>query len=262
MLLAVNVGNSNIRFGVFADTRLRQAFVLPNPQADAWVAWKRRLAVKLRGAGKAGAWEGVMAATVVPDLRPRLDEVLRTLTGVKVNWVTPLTPMPVKNAYHPPRSLGVDRLLNAVAATAEFGAPVIVVDTGTAIHVDVVDARGVFLGGAIMPGLALALRSLSEGTALLPAITLSQPESLLGRSTRAGLLAGVVGGTAGAVAALVAGMRQIVGAETPVVGTGGGLEKGVLRLPDVSCVRPHLALWALHSLWQNGRVPGLKAKIQ
>jgi type III pantothenate kinase len=253
MFLAVNVGNSNLHFGIFLNGRLHRAFDLSTPRAVLSAAGKRRLEKELDQRGKQAEWEGVWAATVVPRLRPALSSFLRKLTCRKVQWVTSLTPMPVKNAYRPPRSLGVDRLLNAVAATAEFGAPVIVVDAGTAFHVDAVDARGVFLGGAIWPGLALSLDSLHQGTALLPRIPLRKPATLLGRSTRQSLQAGLVGGTAGAVAALVAGQRQVVGARAALVGTGGGLEPGRLAIPGLRHVRPQLALWGLHRLWQASR---------
>jgi type III pantothenate kinase len=250
MLLAVNVGNTNTHFGIFQGKRLLQAFNLPTPSVTLQAAWKQRLQLVLRPWEKRGKWEGVMAATVVPQVKPELHQLLSALTKCNIIWVTSVTPMPVKNAYRPPKSLGVDRLLNAVAAREEFGAPVIIVDAGTAFHIDVVDSRGVFLGGAIWPGLAMSAACLARGTALLPRVNLRKPASCLGRSTRQGLQAGIAEGTLGAVDRLVASLRQLVGKQAPVIGTGGGFKPGGLDLPGRRCLRPHLALLGLNYLWQ------------
>ncbi|NTV52514.1 MAG: type III pantothenate kinase [Candidatus Firestonebacteria bacterium] len=256
MLLTVNVGNSNTRFGVFQGARLQRVFTLPTPVAGLDSSWKRQWTQALNKNPKSVLWEGVIAASVVPRLCKDVNGILQALTKRRVRWITSVTPMPVKNAYRPPRDLGVDRLLNAVAARAEFGAPVIMIDAGTAITVDAVDARGVFLGGAILPGLELSLQALARGTALVPRVSLKKPQSLLGRSTRTALAAGVVGGTAGALTALVAGLRLKVGPKAMVIGTGGTLEQGILPLPELQHFRPHLALTALLLLWQAGPVIG------
>jgi type III pantothenate kinase len=263
MVLTVNVGNSHAHFGVFRGGRLQRAFDLPTPPPVPQDAWRHRLARALGIWGKYGAWEGVLAATVVPSVRHGLDDLLQALTRKKVRWVTALTPMPVKNGYRPPKSLGVDRLLNAVGACEEFGAPLIIVDAGTAITVDAVDQHGTFLGGAIFPGLAVSGKCLAQSTALLPRVVLKKPASLLGRSTQAGLQAGLVAGTAGAIAALVAGLRRKVGARAVVVGTGGGLANRTLAIPSIRCLRrPHAALQGLYRLWQDGRTLGQKRRAR
>jgi type III pantothenate kinase len=247
MLLAVNVGNTNLSFGIFHGTRLVHHFQLPARRDGSVRFWTRELArmLKTRRPAKPESWDMVVAASVVPEIQAPLTQALATVFGTKVYWVTPRTPMTIKNTYCPPHSLGVDRLVNAVAAVEEFGAPVLVVDAGTAITVDAIDRNNCFLGGAILPGLQMAMEALAEKTSLVPKVALSAPASLLGRSTTDGLRSGIVGGTGGAAAFLIQGIRKKIGPKAPVIGTGGAIRAIYPCCRAITHLRPHLTLEGL-----------------
>lgn len=155
-------------------------------------------------------------------------------------------PLPV--ALPEPGRVGADRLLGAWAARERYGAPVVLIDVGTATTIDVVDASGAFVGGAILPGPALALRALST-TALLPSVPLERPATTIGRDTVAAIQSGVVLGQAAAIGGLV---RAMIGelaapARPTVVATGGAL--GVLgSIEGVDRVEPTLLLRGLGAL--------------
>jgi type III pantothenate kinase len=247
MLLAVNIGNTHIRCGVFRGSALKHSFLFPSRPLGA-AAWKRKMAAALGPERMAGAWEGVIAAGVVPRIKPGLLQALRGMFG-KVLWISAQTKLPLANAYQPPRALGSDRMLGAVAAWGRYGAPVIIVDAGTAITINAVDGRARFVGGAILPGFQAALHSLAQRTALRPRVSLKAPAGLLGRSTQAGLSAGVIGGTGGAVASIIANIQKSFGRPVMVVGTGGGMGRLAPFCPAIRRTHPHLVLEGLRDAW-------------
>jgi type III pantothenate kinase len=129
--------------------------------------------------------------------------------------------VPIPTALVRPDLTGADRLLAAWAATSIYGAPAVVIDLGTATTVNAVDADGFFLGGAILPGLALAADSLAEGTARLPRVELDLPADAIGSDTTAAIQIGLIIGQIGAIREIVTRMREHIGADAKVIFTGG-----------------------------------------
>jgi type III pantothenate kinase len=249
MLITVDVGNTNIGLGIFRGRRLaREERWETDPRRSA-ADWRRQMARRLRNL--TGPWEGVVYASVVPAVDAALFAALRGFFKVPVLKVTPRLPLPVQNGYRTPGAVGADRLLAAVAAKEEFGAPVIVVDFGTAITVEAVSRDGVYLGGAILPGLRLAAEALERGTALLPRLTFDRrrPVRAWGRMTRESLESGLVLGAAGAVSRLVAAVRKQLGPRTPVVATGGMAPWVLPHCPELKNFRPHLIHEGLRLAW-------------
>jgi len=257
MLLTIDVGNTTTSLGVFSGGRFLREFRLATARHGSSRVWRQRLVQRLRGSGLAGPWEGVVLASVVPDLDRALTAAAAAVFRTQVLRVTATMPLPVQNGYGAPRAVGSDRLVAAVAAVAEFGAPVIMVDFGTAVTVDAVSRDRRYLGGAILPGLELAADALAERTALLPRLRFSgaplrRPQAL-GRFTRDSLEAGLRLGMAGAVSALIAGLRRVVGAEAPVVATGGAVRWVAPLCPEIRSVRPHLLHSGLREIWLHAR---------
>ena len=148
--------------------------------------------------------------------------------------------------YPKPSSIGADRLANAIAAHARLGAPVVVVDFGTAVTFDVVDEAANYTGGIIAPGLSAMTDYLHEKTALLPRIRIAEPESVIGKHTRGAMLSGAVHGYRGLIAELVRQLKRELGAaRLPVVATGGCAALMAARLPVVRHVEPLLTLEGL-----------------
>lgn len=164
-------------------------------------------------------------------------------------------PIPIATDVDQPEKVGVDRLLAALAAYRLTGSACVVVDCGTAVTVDAVDAGGTFLGGAIFPGRDMMARALAEGAAQLPEVAIGPAESVIGRNTEDAIRAGIVHGSDGALAALIAGAQAAAGQGAVVILTGGDAPlpgSPVLR-PGYK-VRPDLVLAGLVmacSEWQE-----------
>jgi len=148
--------------------------------------------------------------------------------------------------YPKPATIGPDRLANALAADAEFGAPVVVVDFGTALTFDIVNTEGRYAGGIIAPGLAAMTDYLHEKTALLPRIELRDPRKAIGKSTEEAMRIGAVHGYRGLVQSLIGKLRgELRARRLPVVATGGHAKLLVKGIPEISAVRPRLTLEGL-----------------
>ena len=187
------------------------------------------------------AWRRAVLSSVVP---AKGDVIADFLAPHPVLRVSAKTQLGVGVDYPQPRTIGADRLANAAAAFAAFGAPVVVVDFGTAVSFDVVSAAGDYIGGVIAPGLEAMTDYLHQRTALLPKISLLEPPSAIGKSTKHAMLAGAVYGYRG----LVREILKEIGAELGlagklrVVATGGYAELIAAGLPEIKKVVPDLTL--------------------
>ena len=159
-----------------------------------------------------------------------------SVSGVCLAWsLRPETLRGVGIDYPKPNTIGPDRLANAVAARHRFGAPVVVVDFGTAVTFDVVDRAGNYVGGIIAPGLAAMTDYLHEKTALLPRITIREVKSPIGKSTEQAMLVGAVHGYRGLVRELVMELkRELKARRLPVVATGGYAQLIGSKLPEIT----------------------------
>ena len=228
-ILTVDVGNTFIRFGLFAeDSAAAQECPLATCEIttparitadEARMRLVQVMAALAADAGMPGAL--VPAAAVLSCVVPALDRpwkaaLSRTCTG-RVLTVGPglKTGMPVH--YDDPAEIGPDRIADAVAARAVYGSPCIVIDLGTTTNIEVIDARGTFVGGVIAPGLALGARSLSAAAARLPQVEPSMPTHVIGRNTRDAMRSGVVLGEV----ARIDGMLDMVLAEMCAGGAAG-----------------------------------------
>jgi type III pantothenate kinase len=199
---------------------------------------------------------GVQASACYGDTLKRELQRAVPKTGVPLLELNPKTICGVGIDYPKPDSIGPDRLANAVAARQRFGAPVVVVDFGTAVTFDVVDARGNYVGGIIAPGLAAMTDYLHEKTALLPKIKIREPRSAVGKSTEEAMLVGAVQGYRGLVRGLIGELkRELRAKRLPVVATGGYAKLIAAGLPEISAVAPDLTLEGLRLVWQNQHQP-------
>ncbi len=245
MILLFDIGNTNTHVGL-ADHRrvLRQADI----PTSAWRAGKAAPAL-VRFVGRRCV-DGVALCSVVPQVTPLVKRAARQRWRVPVLELTPETVCGVGIDYPQPASIGPDRLANAVAARHHFGAPVVVVDFGTAVTFDVVDARGNYAGGIIAPGLAAMTDYLHEKTALLPRITIREVRSAVGKSTEHAMLVGAVHGYRGLIRGLLAELRRELKArQLPVVATGGYAKLMASKLPEIARVEPALTLEGLRLVW-------------
>lgn len=254
MLLCVDAGNSDVTLGLFGDGGLgatRRAAT--STVAAASLDQVELLLEGLLGLDHASlsGVDAVSCASVVPAVTDRLRGVTAR-RGIQLVLAGAATvPFPVQ--VDRPAEVGPDRLVNALAAQRELGAPAIVVDLGTAITIDAVAPDGAFVGGLIAPGPTLGLAALAGRTALLPRVELDQPPSIIGRDTVTAIQAGVVGGTQALVAGLVARVRselaasaEIAPASIGTVMTGGHAAAAWARaIEGIDAIDPLLTLKGL-----------------
>lgn len=217
-ILAMDVGNTRVAVGV---VRGEQAYVMEKVPA-AEVQGVRPLLRQM--------WEGmgrprrVVACSVNPPLLVELAELVQDELDESVVVVGRDIPLPLATMHEAPECIGTDRLCCAAAAYERLQQACVVVDMGTAITIDCVDGDGVFLGGAILPGMRMQAEALHRGTAQLPEVELAAPEWVFGRSTRESVLSGIVQGARGAIRGLVEAYATELGQWPLVICTGGDAE--------------------------------------
>jgi type III pantothenate kinase len=244
MLLLLDIGNTHTHVGL-ASTKLVR--FQKNIATARW--FDGAAPQELIDVIKKEVLHGVAYCSVVPEATPfcrRFAEQLavpalelnfRTIAGVGIQ-------------YPKPETIGADRLANAVAVRAFFGAPALVVDFGTAVTFDVVDARGNYVGGIIAPGLSAMTDYLHEKTALLPKIKIREPRAVIGKNTEQAMLIGAVHGYRGLIRGLIAELKtELRARRLPVVATGGYAALIAKKMPEITAVEPNLTLEGLRLVW-------------
>ncbi|EKP95914.1 type III pantothenate kinase [Thermaerobacter subterraneus] len=254
MLLAIDIGNTHTKLSLYDDRQQLAGWRLATNgerTADEFAVTLAAL-MRSRGLEPARITAVAICSVVPPALVPVVTMVRRDL-GLEPLVLGPETDTGMPVAYENPRELGADRIANAVAARAEYGAPVIVVDLGTATKWEVVSPEGVYLGGAIAPGVAISLDALFGRAARLSRIELARPRRAIGRSTVEALRAGVLYGYAGQIDAVVDRIQSELGCPAPVVATGGLAGLIAPESRRIQHVDPHLTLKGLRWIYQRQR---------
>jgi type III pantothenate kinase len=255
MLLVIDVGNTNTKVGLCDDAGLRVSWTLTTRREQTADEYGLFIEALLRSSGiEAREITGVAVSNVVPPVQQALDWM-----SEKYFKVTPLvvtgasSPLPLE--VDEPRDVGPDRIVSCVAARAIYGTPVIVVDLGTATRFDCVNARGAFVGGAIAPGIGIAMDALTARAARLFRVEMVRPETAIGRNTITNIQSGMIFGFAGLVDGLVERMKPELGGSPVVVGTGGmaSLIAGASR--TIQHVNGDLKLEGLRLMWLATQTP-------
>lgn len=257
LLLVVDVGNTNTKLGVYDGARLVASWRLTSRReqtADEYAAYTRAL-LGDRGID-ATAIRGIAISSTVPRLQSVLGEMAERYFGVTPLVVEPGIDAPVPMRVDYPGEVGPDRVVKVVAAVALYTPPLIIIDFGTATVFDCVSPRGEFIGGAIAPGIAIALEALTARAARLFRVELVRPKAAIGRNTVTNIQSGVVYGYAGLVDGLVDRLRAEMEGDPLVVATGGlvGLMDGVAR--SIQVVNPYLNLEGLRLIYERARGTG------
>lgn len=223
MLLAVDIGNTNVTLGVFNGEHLGASWRLSTDPRRLPDEYALQLSELLPMKGIAlGDIDAVAVCSVVPPLTPVFEEASRTLFGVEPLIVGAGVRTGVRIRYDSPHDVGADRVVDAAAAYHIHGGPAIVVDFGTATVFDAISADGAYLGGAIAPGLSVAAESLYQSTSMLRRVEMTAPDTAIGTNTVHSMQSGLVLGYAGLVEAMVRRFREELGDPgATVIGTGG-----------------------------------------
>ena len=221
MLLAIDAGNTNITLGLFRGQELIAQWRLLTERERSGDEYEADVLDVFERAGiDPKAVEGIAIASVVP----QLDEALRQVGAsfsVAPLFVDHTTDTGLKLLYHPPSDLGVDRIVDAVAAMNKYGAPCIVVDFGTATTFNAISKDNAFLGGAISPGLLTCAEALFRRAAKLPSVEFVRPRRVIGSSTVDAMQSGLYYGYLGLVDGMIEKMLTGMGPVSRIIATGG-----------------------------------------
>jgi type III pantothenate kinase len=245
MLLLFDIGNTNTHVGLANAHKVIRQTNLPTRD------WQTGRAVKAVSTFvRSSVIDGVALCSVVPKVTPLVAKAASKAFDVPILELTSETAT-VGIDYPKPRTIGPDRLANAIAVKHHFGAPAVVVDFGTAVTFDVVNKRGDYVGGIITPGLNVMTDYLHEKTALLPKIRIRETTAVIGKNTEQAMLIGAVHGYRGLIRNLISELQQQLKAKRlPVVATGGYAELISAKIPEITKVDANLTLEGLRLLWE------------
>lgn len=225
MLLAVDVGNTNVVFALFEGRKIKARWRIatdPRRTGDEYAVWLMQL-LEIEGVERS-AIDQIIISTVVPRALHNLQVLADKYFKVEA-LIAGFPPVDygMEIDVDEPRSLGADRAVNAIAAHAKYSGDLIVVDFGTATTFDAIDFNGAYKGGSIAPGINLSLDALVGNTAKLPRIAIESPrtDSVIGRNTEDQMLIGVFWGYVAMMEGLIARMRAEIGRPAKVIATGG-----------------------------------------
>lgn len=256
MLLAVDIGNTNITLGVWNGRDWLRHWRLQTNPARTSDEFGILLKGLLRDADLNGTIDSVIVASVVPVLTATLTEVSRVYLGLRPLIVTSALDFGLTIRTDNPEAVGADRLVNAIAAYHLFPGPSIIIDMGTATKLDVVSAHCEFLGGVIAPGLGLAADALAQRAAKLSHVALEAPPAAIGRNTVHAMQSGLVFG----YVSLIEGMVGRLRAEHPdqparihTLGTGGLIGLIAPHTAVIDHIDPWLTLTGLRLIYEKVR---------
>ena len=254
MILAIDVGNTNIVLGCIEDGEILHIVRLHTDanQTDAEHAVKLKQLFDLYGVD-AAAFEGAIYSSVVPPINRAMLAAVKAVTGIDCMVVGPGIKTGLNLRVDDPGTVAGDLVVGAVAAIQCYGAPALVMDLGTATTITVIDRDNGFRGGAIMPGVKLGMAALASGTSLLPDISIAAPKKVIGTNTVDCMRSAAVYGTAAALDGMIERMEEELGYPCRHIATGG------LAQAIVSCCRHEivcdddLLLKGLWVLWEKNR---------
>lgn len=223
MLLVIDVGNTNITFGVYDDKKLVLTFRMMSKLSRTSDEFGVNMVSLLKSNGiEPGEIDGAIIASVVPDVMHSLNGSVMRYLSVDPVIVGPGIKTGIKVKTPNPKEIGADRIVDAVGAYEKYGGPILVLDFGTATTYDYVNEEGDFLYGITAPGIRLSAKALWEGTAKLPEIEIKKPKSILAQETISSMQAGLVYGQIGQTEYIINQVKKETGVDNlKVVATGG-----------------------------------------
>lgn len=275
MLLAIDIGNTNITLGIFKTpydgikpaTRgkissagnssvLLSSWRLSTASQSTADEYGTKILDLLHYASiERAEIKAVAIASVVPPLNSVFSELTEKYFHLKAQIVGENLKIPIANLTENPKEVGTDRLVNTMAAIQKFGGPAIVIDFGTAATFDCITKKGEYAGGIIVPGPILAAESLSLHTAKLPKVQLAKPQALIGKNTVESIQSGLYHGYIALVDGLIERLKKEMGANTKIIVTGG---LASLLVADSKMIRPEsivpdLTLEGIYLVWEKNQ---------
>ena len=247
MLLAIDIGNTNITLGVFANENIVETFRLASDRELPQEEYE----ILLHSLFKKYDIDACIIASVVDELNKRVKQAADNVYHLNSILLSSKLNLGIKLNLKNPKEAGADRIANACGAYVLYSKPAIIVDLGTATTFDILDKDGNFIGGVIMPGLNLQFRALNKSTSKLPRIEADTVEKAIGNNTVDAILSGVIRGSACAIEGLINQCEKELGEKACIVATGGYsslIAKYMTR--EFDFVNPYLTLEGLRFLYE------------
>ncbi|MCD6599055.1 MAG: type III pantothenate kinase [Dehalococcoidia bacterium] len=253
MLLAIDIGNTSIKLGIFDDDKLKATWRL-NTEVDRSADEYGILLLVLLQRQKLPTSKitEVALCSVVPPLVAIFQEMCQKYLGTSPLVIETGIKTGVRICVDNPRELGPDRVVNTVAAHYLCGKPVIIVDLGTAITFDIVSKEGNYLGGVIGPGINIASEALFAHTAMLPRVELTRPKQVIGSNSVSAIQSGMFFGYIGFIKNILQHIEEELGCKAKVIATGGHAYL-VKEMPQIEIVNPHLSLIGLFLIYKMNK---------
>lgn len=254
MLLAIDLGNTNLTFGLFDGATLKHDWRLATRRDSMPDELGLTMLQLLRQEGfDPRAVDAVVVASVVPPLNASLVQAIQRSFGHDPLMVGPGIKTGLKIHYRDPKEVGADRIVAAMAAFKAYGGPLIIIDFGTATTYDVVSIEGDYLGGAISPGMGISVEALYERAARLQRVELKAPPQVIGRTTVESMQAGIIFGFTAQVEGMVARIKKELGQEARVIATGGLSSLIAAQTSVIELVDDRLMLVGLRLVYEMNR---------
>lgn len=240
MRLAIDIGNTNIHIGVFEEDILHSAHTIRSSSL------LRTNFTKIFDPAAFSRVQAIILASVNPQVEAVIIGDIGRHSPVQPCRIGKEIPIPIPVLTDSPEMVGVDRLVNAIAAFERTKNWTIVVDAGTAITIDGINEKGAFLGGSIAPGIETSVKALHHATALLPLVSVNKPKNILGKNTEEAIQSGIYWGTVGMVRHVIDLMSDEMNCQPTVLATGGNAPLLAQEIPVIAAVLPHLTLEGIH----------------
>ncbi len=252
MLLAIDVGNTNMVFGLYDGEELYGSFRISTNAERTSDELGMQIIQYYHFIGvDPHATEAVIIGSVVPPVMYTLVNAVRKYLGRIPRIVGEDIETGIVNKYLNPREVGIDRLVNAVYAIEKYGKPLIIVDIGTATTFDAIDADGAYLGGVIFPGVKVAMEALFMKASKLPRVEIVRTENAIGRTTVESMQSGAVRGYVGALTGIILDMEKEMQGNIRVIATGGMGRMMAEYCPLIDAVDGNLTLEGLRRIYEN-----------
>ena len=254
MILVLDAGNTNLKFGLFEGDQLRNSWRMATKEhvTSDEIGIKNMSFLKYLGLD-ASDIEDIMISSVIPSMNYTFEHMCRTYFKIKPTFVGPGVKTGINILYDNPKELGSDRIVNAVAAYENYGGPCITVDFGTATSFGCISKNGEFLGGAICPGIILSSNALTNNTAKLPRVELVKPENVINKNTVQNMQSGIIYGYVGQVEYILRKMKKEMGGNVKVIATGGMANTIASETDSIDIIDSLLTLKGLYIIYKKNR---------
>ncbi len=254
MLLAIDIGNTSIKLGIFDGDKLKATWNLAtgiHRTSDEYGGVLLNLMERQNFSPSKVT--GVTVCGVVPPLLYTFEELCRKYLNAKPLVVEAGVKTGMRIRLDNPREVGPDRVVNAVAAQNLYGKPVIIIDLGTATTFDVVSKEGDYLGGAIAPGIGISSEALFTRTAMLPRIELTRPKQVIGRNTISAMQSVIIFGYIDLIEGMIRRIEEQLGGKARVIATGGQAYPLAQEVATIDIINPDLTLIGLRLIYEMNK---------